>query len=205
MLSILRKQFSKMRNSHCKTSLQTMAPLTLSTSMKTYILQLDQGKAGLCCHRKKLSSAQRITVPSFPASLPSWHGMARNANNLREITNYCQLYRLQEAVTGLGCVGPLAALAASSPRAAASTIVVSWHATRVCHPLLAHPHRHTCCLTLEVEHPPATPSPATPPPAPATLLLFSSHRDNHLLAKHPNSPLPASNKKPNKIDPPMKF
>ena len=53
-LSILRTISSPMSSSHCKTSLLTLAPLTLSPNLKTYILQLEdlQGKAGLCCHRK---------------------------------------------------------------------------------------------------------------------------------------------------------
>ena len=75
-LSILRTISSPMSSSHCKTSLLTLAPLTLSPSLKTYILQLEdlQGKAGVCCHRKKSARmATRFTAPSFPGMLV-WHG-----------------------------------------------------------------------------------------------------------------------------------
>ena len=102
-----------MSSSHCKTSLLTLAPLTLSPSMKTYILQLEdlQGKAGLCCHRKKLSSAQRITVPSFPASMPSWHGRARNVNNLRLLP----IISLAGGCDWVGVCGPTGSLSSLEP------------------------------------------------------------------------------------------
>ena len=118
---------------------------------------LEKELRAIYCHIKqdedKLSAASQmattITAPSFPAPAGMHRSIAGQGRPL-EITTWSGI--IEAAATRLGCVGPLAALAASSPRAAA-TVVVSWDASHpVCHPLLAHPPHLLSDTVIHLQH-----------------------------------------------------